>query len=147
MLSNRFHSFRVPSLKAPSGRLLRPIHGTEGKKLRAWLEPHREKLTYFVNFAIRMDWEVSQPHWQRCHVRLGEKGVVLVFKAGHDLPQNADRLTRQKRLHFWQIVQKWVAMEMGNRDKSTKSAAKQSNENCVNRVGTAELKCNNSRGR
>ncbi|MDC0260766.1 hypothetical protein OAK65_01465 [Synechococcus sp. AH-551-N17] len=137
----------MPSLKAPSGRLLRPIHGTEGQKLPAWLEPHREKLTYFVNCAVRMDWEVSQPHWQRCHVRLGETGVVLVFKAGHDLPQNADRLTRAKRLHFWQIVQKWVAMEMGNRDKSTKSDAKQSNENCVNRDGTAELNSNNSRGR
>ena len=95
-----------------------------------------------------MGWDISQPYWRRCHVQLdNERGVVLVFKPGHDLPQFADRLTRVQRLLFWQFVQQWVELEKGNRDKTKKSDAKQSNENCVNRDGTAELKCNNSRGR
>ncbi|QNI83388.1 hypothetical protein SynRS9907_02560 [Synechococcus sp. RS9907] len=122
----------MTTLNAPTGRHLRPIHGTKGVKLPAWLEPHREKFVHFVNLAFRAGWDVSEPRWQRCHVRFGEKGVVLVFKGGHDLPQNAERLTRAQRLHFWRIVQKWVALEKVNRDKSTESGRQQSNANCVN---------------
>ena len=114
----RFHRFRVTTLKAPTGRALRPIHGTQGQTLPAWLEPHREKFIHFVNVAFRFGWDVSEQHFQRCHVRLGEKGVVLVFKSGHEMPQNADRLTRGQRLHFWRIVQEWLALEKANRDKS-----------------------------
>ena len=121
----------MTTLNAPTGRHLRPIHGTKGQTLPAWLEPHRGKFIHFVNVVFRSGWDVSEPHWQRCHVRLGEKGVVLVFKGGHELPQNADRLTRGQRLHFWRIVQKWVALEKANRDKSTKSGRLQSNGHCV----------------
>ena len=79
-----------------------------------------------------MGWDVSQPHWQRCHVHLEEEGgVVLVFKSGHDLPKFADRLTRVQRLRFWKLVQEWVELEKGNRDKAKKSDAKQSNGHCV----------------
>ena len=102
-----------------------------GVPLPAWLEPHREKFTEFVNIAIRNGWEVSEPHWQRCHVRFGEKGVVLVFKSGHEQPQNAERLTRAQRLHFWRTVQKWVALEKANRDKSSKSGRSNRNINYV----------------
>ena len=130
----RFHRFRVTTLNAPTGRALRPIHGTQGQTLPAWLEPHREKFIHFVNVALRLGWDVSGPHFQRCHVRLGEKGVVLVFKSGHEMPQNADRLTRGQRLHFWRIVQKWVALEKANRDKSTKSGRSNRNVDCVNKT-------------
>ena len=142
-----FIVFRVTTLHAPTGRALRPIHGTKGQTLPAWLEPHREKFIHFVNVAFRFGWPVSEPHWQRCHVRLGEKGVVLVFKGGHELPQNADRLTRGQRMYFWRIVQEWVALEKANRDKSTESGRSNRNVNCVNRDGTAELNSNNSRTR
>ena len=122
----------MTTLNAPTGRHLRPIHGTKGQTLPAWLEPHREKFIHFMNVAFRHGWDVSEPHWQRCHVRLGEKGVVLVFKSGHEQPQNADRLTRGQRLHFWRIVQEWLALEKANRDKSTKSGRSNRNGDCVN---------------
>ena len=81
--------------------------------------------------AIRNGWAISEPQWQRCHVRFGEKGVVLVFKGRHDLPKNADRLTRGQRLHCWRIVQKWVELEKANRNKSPKSGRQQSNGHCI----------------
>ena len=115
-------------------------------RLPAWLEPHREKFTEFVNIAIRNGWEVSEPHWQRCHVRFSEKGVVLVFKSGHEQPQNAERLTRAQRLHFWRTVQKWVALEKANRDKSTKSGRSNRYVDCFNNSGTTS-RSNNSRSR
>ena len=121
----------MTTLNAPTGRIHRPIHGTKGQALPAWLEPHREKFVEFVNIAFRNGWDVSEPHWQRCHVFLAEKGVVLVFKSGHDMAQFADRLSRGQRMHFWRIVQQWVALEKTNRDKSTKSGRQQSNGHCV----------------
>jgi len=121
----------VTTLNAPTGRHLRPIHGTKGQTLPAWLEPHREKFIHFVNVAFRSGWDVSEPHWQRCHVRFGEKGVVLVFKGGHELPQNADRLNRLQRIKFWEVVQKWAALDEGTRDKSKGSGRQQSNGHCV----------------
>ena len=121
----------MTTLNAPTGRFLRPINGTQGQALPPWLEPYREEFIYFVNFALCAGWKVSEPQWTQCHVRLVEKRVTLVFKSGHELPEYADRLTRGQRMHFWQIVQKWVALEKANRNKSTKSDAKQSNGHCV----------------
>ena len=70
--------------------------------------------------------------WQGFSVVNDRGVVVLVFKSGHEMPQNADRLTRGQRLHFWRIVQKWVALERDNRDKSTKSGRSNRNGDCVN---------------
>ena len=120
----------MPTLTEPTARNSRPIKGTEGR-LPAWLEPHRSKLTFFVNVFVRRGWDLNDPKLHEQHIRFSETGVVLVKRQGRELPWNADRLDRLQRLKFWEIVRKWAALEKGNRDKSTKSGRQQSNGHCV----------------
>ena len=134
----------MPTLIKPKGRNHRPIKGTG--RLPAWLEPHREKITFFVNFLVNLDVDLSHPNIPKKHIRFRETGVVLVFKGGYDAPQNLDRLDRLQRLKFWEIVRKWAALEKANRDKSKKSGRSNRNDDCVNNRGTTR-RSNNSRSR
>ena len=120
----------MPTLQAPLFKqLTREIPGAG--RLPAWLEPHREKILLFMRYLKRHGIDLNDPQLHDLHIRFSERGVVMVAKAGRNLPKNADRLNRLQRIKFWEVVQKWAALDEGTRDKSKGSGRQQSNGHCV----------------
>ena len=101
-------------------------------RLPAWLAPHKVKILVFMRFLRRHGYDVNDPKLHNLHIRFSERGVVMVAKAGHNLPQHADRLNRLQRIKFWEVVQKWAALEEDTRDKPKESGRSNRNANCVN---------------
>lgn len=100
-------------------------------RLPAWLAPHKVKILVFMRFLKKQKIDLNDPKLHDLHIRFSEKGVVMVARAGRKLPQHADRLNRLQRIKFWEVVQKWAALEEGTRDKSKESGRQRSNGHCV----------------
>ena len=101
-------------------------------RLSPWLEPHRGKILLFIRFLMEQGIDLNDPKLHDLHIRFTEKSVVMVARAGRNLPQHADRLNRLQRIKFWEVVQKWAALEEGTQDKSKESGRSNRNANCVN---------------
>ena len=100
-------------------------------RLSPWLEPHRGKILLFIRFLRERGIDLNDPKLHSLHIRFSERGVVMVGPAGRALPRNANTLSRLQRIKFWEVVQKWAALEEGAPDKSTESGRQQSNGHCV----------------
>ena len=85
-----------------------------------------------MRYLKREGIDLNDPQLHDLHIRFSERGVVMVAKAGRNLPKNADRLNRLQRIKFWEVVQKWAALEEDTRDKPKESGRSNRNANCVN---------------
>ena len=101
-------------------------------RLPAWLAPHKLKVLVFMRFLKKQKIDLNDPKLHGLHIRFTEKSVVMVASAGRNLPQHADRLNRLQRIKFWEVVQKWAALEEDTRDKPKESGRSNRNANCVN---------------
>ena len=101
-------------------------------RLSPWLEPHRGKILLFIRFLRERGIDLNDPKLHSLHIRFSERGVVMVGPAGRALPQNANTLSRLQRIKFWEVVQKWAALEEDTRDKPKESGRSNRNANCVN---------------